>query len=215
MNSMKAEIEACLRTNLETGLDAYLASLGFIRRKNALTYSRKLAEAIQKIEVPVEIHPGDRPDSAAAVYPWLSVSIEAVEALALEMVGGDESLLSGLPGTTLRQPIEFTSAKAAHARWFVFQEDSVPGIVGGMKSFLEQWTAPFLDLYSTPAGVCSAYEKGDARVINDLAQKLRVAAAMVLCGRSTDALRVMDRWFGTPGLRKRYKRVFDYLGCET
>jgi hypothetical protein len=215
MNSMKAEIEACLRANLETGLDAYLVSLGFNRRKNTLIYSRELADAIQKIEVPVEIHPADRPDSAAAVYPWLSVSIDAVDKLALEMVGGDESLLSGLSGTTLRQPIEFTSAKAAHARWFVFQPDSVPVIVGEMKSFLEQWTVPFLDLYSTPAGICSAYDHSDARVINDLAQKLRVAAAMVLCGRAKDALGVMDRWFGKPGPRKRYQRVFDHLAAKT
>lgn len=215
MNSMKAEIEACLRANLETGLDAPLASLGFSRRTTGLSYSRRLADAAQKIEVAVEIHPADRPDSAAAIYPWLSVSIDAVEKLVLEMVGGDVSLLSGLPGGTLREPIEFTSAKAAHARWFVFQPDSVPGIVDEMKLFLQQWTLPFLDRYSTPADICEMYDRGDARVMNDLAQKLRVAAAMVLCGRTADAIGVMDRWFGKPGPRKRYQRVFDHLAANS
>lgn len=215
MKSMKTEIEACLRANLETGLDTFLAPLGFTRRKTSLIYVRELAEAVQKIEVAVEIHPADRLDSAAAVYPWLEVTIDAVEKLVLEMVDGDVSRLAGLPSGTLREPIEFTSAKAAHARWFVFQPDSVLGIVGEMKPFLQQWTLPFLDLYSTPIGICEAYDRGDTRVINDLAQKLRVAAAMVLCGRTADAISVMDKWFGKPGPRKRYQRVFDHLVAKS
>jgi hypothetical protein len=138
----------------------------------------------------------------------LEVSIDTVDKLALEMVGGDVSLLSGLPGSTLREPIEFTSAKAMHARWFIFQPDSVPGVVVEVRSFLQQWTLPFLDLYSTPAGICDAYDRGDARVVTS---NVRVVAAMVLCGRTADAIGVMERWFGKPGPRKRYKRVFDYL----
>ena len=212
---METEIKECLRANLERGLDAWLLQFGFIRRKSALVYARELAESVQKIEIAVEIHPKDRPDSAAAVYPWLEVSMAAVDKLALEMIGGDVALLPGLPGGTLKEPIEFASAKAAGARWFIFQSDSVPGIVGEMKSFLQQWTIPFLNLYSTPAGICEAYDRGDARVINDLAQKLRVAAAMVLCGRTADAIGVMDRWFGKPGPRKQYQRVFDYLTAKS
>ena len=211
MNSMKAEIIECLRANLESGLDPYLVSFGFTRRMNALFYSRELADAIQTIEIAVEIHPKDRPDSAAAVYPWLSVNIGTVETLALDMVGGDVSLLSGLEGNTLRQPVEFTSAKAAPARWFIFQPDSVPAVVREIKSFLEKWTVPFLNSYLTSAGICEEYDRNSARVINDLGQKLRVAAAMMLCGRTADAMRVMDRWFGKPGSRKRYQRVFDYI----
>jgi hypothetical protein len=83
-----------------------------------------------------------------------------------------------------------------------------------MKSFLQRWTLPFLDTYSAPRGICDAYERDDARVINDLSQKLRVVAAMVLCGRSDDAVGVMEKWFGKPGPRKRYQRVFDYLSAK-
>ena len=80
-----------------------------------------------------------------------------------------------------------------------------------MKSFLLQWTLAILNLCSTPAGICEVYDRGDGRVMNDLSQKLRVAAAMMICGRTRDALGVMERWFGKPSLRKRYERVFDYL----
>ncbi|HMN42681.1 MAG TPA: hypothetical protein PKE29_17710 [Phycisphaerales bacterium] len=211
MKSMENDIKECLRANLTSGLDAWLLEAGFTRRGNGLIYARELAESIQKIEVAVETHPKDRPDSAAAVYPWLEVSMAAVDQLALEMVGGDLSLLKGLPDITLREPIELTSAKAAHARWFIFQPDSVPGVVSEMRLFLQQWTIPFLNSYSTPAEMCLVYAHDDARVIT---QPIRVAAAMVLCGRTADAFGVMDRWFGKPGPRKQYQRVFDYLTAE-
>ncbi len=211
MKSMKAEIKECLCVNLEKELDSWLLQSGFARRKNTLVYTRELADARQRIEIAMEIHPADRPDSAAAVYPWLDISMDTVDKLVVEMIGGDLSLLPGLPGGTLREPIEFTSAKAAHARWFIFQPDSVPSVVREMKSFLQRWTLPFLDAYSTPRGICDAYERGDARVLNDLNQVLRVVAAMVLSGRNDDAVGAMEKWFGKPGPRKRYQRVFDYL----
>lgn len=208
---MRTEIKECLSANLETGLDDWLGQFGFVRRKNALVYVRELTEAVQRIEVAVEIHPADRTDSAAAVYPWLEVRMDAIEEMVMEMIGGDLSLLPGLPGSTLREPIEFTSAKAMSARWFIFQSDSVPGVVKNMRLFLQQWGLPFLDVYSTVRDICDAYDRSDARIMNDLAQALRVAAAMVLGGRTVDAMAVMERWFGKPGVRKRYQCVFDYL----
>jgi hypothetical protein len=211
MQSMKMEIKECLRANLERGLDSWLSQSGFARRKNTLVYSRTFSAAVQHIRLYIEIHPKDRPDSAAALYPWLDVSIDAVNKQVIEMIGGDLSLLPGLPDNTLKEPIEFTSAKAEHARWFIFQPDSVPGVVGEMKSFLQKWTLPFLDAYSTTQGICEAYVRGDARVLSDVAQKLRVAAAMKLCGRNDDAVGAMEKWFGRPGPRKQYQRVFDYL----
>jgi len=211
---MKDEIEACLCASLEKGLDPWLQSLGFKRRKNTLFYLRKRESAVQKIEVPVEIHPKDRPDSAAAVYPELEVRIQAVNALVMEMTDGDINLY-GHPSITLREPIAFTSgSKGLGARWFVFQPDSVPGIVSEIRLFLQLWTIPFLDRYSTPAHMCDAYDRADARVMHDLTNALRVAAAMVLCGRNADALGVMERWFGKPGPRRRYQRVFEYLGAR-
>lgn len=211
INSMKLEIEAALRHNLETSLDEAIALFEFDRRENALVYIRKLPGAVQKIEIAIEFHPADRPDSVAAIYPWLSVSIDAVEMLVFEMTGGHDALLVGPSGTTVRQPIEFTSAKEASGRWFIYQPDSIARIVAELRSFLELWTVPFLDLYSTPAGICRAYDQGDERVTNQSSQKIRVVAAMMLCGRTADALGVMERWFGRPGSRKRYQRVFEYL----
>lgn len=214
MTTMKTEILTCLRRNLETDLDAWLLQTRFGRRKNTLVYMRKLPEAIQKIELSVEIHPLDHPDAAAALYPFVEVRMAAVNALVMEMTGGDVEL-AGEEDFTLRQPVALTSGGSGlGGRWPIFQADSVPGVVNQAKSFLRKWTVPFLTLYSTPAGICEAYDRSDARVTNELDQKLRVVAAMVLCDRVADALGVMERCFGRPGPRRRYQSVFEYLASK-
>ncbi len=208
MTSMKTEIKGCLCANLDNGLDAWIIQSGFVRRKNTLVYARELTEAVQKIEVAIEIHPKDQPDAAAVVFPFVDVRMDAVNSLVMKMVNGDGSLI-GAPEITLREPIAFTSGnKGLGARWPIFQPDSVPEVVSELRSFLQRWTIPFLDSYKTPPGICEAYDRGDARVIT---HHLHVAAAMALCGRTADAVAVMERHFGRPGPRKRYQRVFDYL----
>ena len=134
-----------------------------------------------------------------------------MNALVMEMVGGDREL-SGAPDVTLWESIAFTSGnKGLGARWFIYQADSVPGVIGEMKEFLQKWTIPFLDRYTTPAEVCAAYDRDDGRICAGLPQPLRVVAAMLLCGRDADALQVMERWFGKLGPRRQYHRVFEYL----
>lgn len=211
MSSMKSEIKACVCESLSEGLDEQLASNDFSRRKNSLIYSRRLPKADQRIEVVIEIHPADCPNAAAAIYPWLEVSMDSVNSVAKEMVGSDETLLGGLPDTTMREPIEFTSPKGIGSRWFIYQPDSVPGVVSEMKCFLQQWGIPFLDYYTSPDAICDAYDRGDERVINDRTQKLRVVAAMVLLDRVGDAMKVAEKWFGKAGPRKQCRSVFSYL----
>lgn len=211
MSSMKSEIKACVSQWLGDELDEQLASNGFSRRKNALTYSRKLPKADQRIEVVIEIHPSDCPNAAAAIYPWLEVSMDSVNSVAKEMVDGDETLLGGGPDTTLREPIEFTSPKGIGSRWFIYQPDSVPGVISEMQCFLQQWGIPFLDYYISPDAICDAYDHGDERVINDRSYKIRVVAAMVLLNRVSDAMQVLEKWFGKSGPRRQYRSVFRYL----
>ena len=211
MSSMKSEIKACVCESLGLELDQQLALNGFARRKNSLIYSRSLPQADQRIEVAIEIHPADCPNAAAAVYPWLEVSMGAVNLLAKEMVDDNEMLLGGVPNTTLREPIEFTSPKGVGSRWFIYQSDSVPGIVLEMKWFLQQWAIPFLDYYTSPDAICDAYDRDDERVINDRFYKIRIAAALVLLNRVDDAMKVVEKWFGKAGPRKQYKSVFSYL----
>ncbi len=212
MNSQRSEIKACVCHWLDELVDEPFIATRFSRRKDSLAYSRKVGKATQKIGIMIEHHPKDAPDSAAAVYPQLEVRMNSVNSLVLEMVRGDHELLAGDPSITLQQPAAFTSGnKGLGARWFIYQPDSVSGAIAEMNLFLQHWTIPFLDCYATPADICGAYERGDKRVMRTLAYPLRVVAAMLLCGRDSDAMAVMEHHFGKLGPRRRYQRVFEYL----
>jgi hypothetical protein len=193
-------------------MDETLTASGFRRARNSVIYSRRIGEAVQKIDVAIQHRPKDHPNAAAAIYPILDVRMDSVNALVTEMVCGDPAL-GGRTDITLREPIEWTSVKAARARWFLYQPDSVPGVIAEMKVFLLKWTLPILDQYTTPAQMCDAYDRDDERVsgIAGVSQWLRVVAAMVLCGRWADAMAVMEHHFGRLGPRRQYECVFKYL----
>ncbi len=210
MSSQRAKIKACVCQSLEELVDEPLSPTGFRRRRGSLIYSRKIGEAVQRIDVVIQHRPRDQPNSAAAIYPDLEVRMDSLNLLVAEMVGGDTAL-GGAPDITLRAPIEWTSVKPARARWFLYQPDSVPGVVTEMKAFLQKWTIPILDRYTTPAEICDAYDRGSDRILGGLPEWLCVVAAMLLCSRSADAMAVMERHFGKLGPRRQYHRVFEYL----
>jgi hypothetical protein len=209
--TMKNEIKAHLVASMKALLDPYMLDHGFSRANGSLTYKRRLNGSTQKIDIDIQIHPKDRPESAAAVYPRMEISVPAVDAILDEMVGDDLSRLEGITAGMSRQPIAFTSEKAHTGRWFIFQPDSVPVVVEGIRSFVERWTMPFLDAYSTPQDIWAADEREDGRLARDRAQTIRVVAAALACGRRDDALQRMEKSFSAPGLRRRYQRVFDYI----
>jgi hypothetical protein len=209
--TMKDEIKATLIAGLEAILDPYMSGRGFARGKASLVYKREIHGSTQIIDIALQIHPKDRPDSAAAVYPQMEVLVPAVDQVLDEMVAGNLGLLEGVTGGTSRQPVAFTSERQHSGRWFIFQPDSVPGVVESIKNFIERWTIPFLDVYFRPQDILTADESGDGRLARDRAQTMRVVAAALACKRRGDALARMEKSFGAPGLRRRYQQVFDYI----
>lgn len=210
--TMKDEIKACLIVNLETRLDPYLFGRGFKRSKSSLIYKRQIMGAAQSIDLALQIHPKDRSDAAAAIYPRMEVLVPAVDEVLDELVQGNLGLLEGVTGGKSKQPIGFTSEKEHPGRWFIFQPDSVPGIVEDLRTFLERWTIPLLDTYATAEDIVAADERNDGRIPRDRAQILRTVAAALVSDRPDRALAVMERWFASPGLRRRYQQVFDFIG---
>lgn len=214
MKYTRTDVKARLREVLvKLDVDEYLAKYRFSRRKNSLVYSRALPEAIQKIDVSIGIHPRDRRDALADVYPWLEINMMSLEKPLLEMFAKEAALKSSNPTSTMRQPMGFTSAKADFGRWFIWRPDSTVDVVRDFVLFLDRWTLPFLNSYTNPSDMCAAYERKDIRVINTLEQALRVVAAMVLTNRFDDALAIMTHRFGKPGIRKGYESVFSYLNA--
>ncbi len=214
MSAETANIKREYSLKLAAQLNAVLESRGFFLRRRSLVYERILPESAQLLDFELEMRPADLKNCVAAVYPWLEVDVGQVKSIVLEMIGGDHALLTGVSGTTLRQPIEITAAKSDHARWFVHREDSINAVLHNLHIFLGNWVFPFLDTYTNAKDVCVSYDKADQRVLHDLSQALRVAAAMLIEHRAQDAMAVMNKWFGRPAARKRYRHVFDYIAAR-
>lgn len=208
---MKDEIKACLIASLERILDSHMRERGFARSKASLVYKRHLGDSTQIVDLALEIHPKDRRDAAAAIYPRMEVLVPSVDQLLDEIVGDNLGLLEGITGGRTKLPIGLTSEKNHTGRWYVFQPDSIPGVVEDLKAVLDRWTIPLLDAYATPEDILAADERNDARLPRDRAQVLRVVAAALANNRPDYALAVMGQWFDAPGLRRRYQRVFDYI----
>jgi len=208
---MKDEIRSCLIASMEATLDPYMIGQGFTRVGSILVYKRKLRESTQKIDVGLEVHPKDNPNAAAAVYPRMEILIPKVDDVLEDMVDDNLGLLEGVTGGLSRQPIGFTSQKEHPGRWYLYQPDSVPGVVDDIRGFIARWTMPLLDAYATPEDVIATDERDDGRLARDRAQMMRVVAAALVCNRRDYAQTLMEKRLGTAGVRRRYQQVFDYI----
>lgn len=213
--SMKVEIMACLISSLETTLDPYMVGHGFARRAKSLVYERKFQGSTQSVDVEVQIHPKDKPKAAAAVYPRMEVRVPAVDRMLKDMIGDNLGLMEGITKGLSSQPIDFTSQKAQLGRWYIYQPDSVPEVVQGIRSFMERWTMPFLDVYATPEDIVAADEREDGRIVADRAHIMRVVAAALVCNRKYYAEALMEKRLGALGARRRYQKVYDYIQRAT
>ena len=190
--TFKKKLKDCLIASFETSLDDLMAQHGFSRKERSLNYARKYRGATQKIETDPELGPRDSPHAAAAVYPYMHVTIPSIDRTLEEMIGEELGLLAGVTRGLSFQPIEITSQKSEEARWFVFQPDSVPDIVQNLGRFLMRWTLPFLDEFATAEDVVAAYDRADGRIIVDRAQLMRVVAAALVDGRIGYATELME-----------------------
>lgn len=204
----REQISAALRDLM----DPFFHSNGFDRAQNKMpVYRRNVGDALQTVELTVEMRPGDDALALAAIYPWLTVSMPEVDQLLGQMTADDVGLLPGVTHGILRQPIEFTSEKRASGRWYVYGIDNLPVISVLLSQFLNEWTLPFLSDYKFVTDILEADERKDGRVLRDRAQMLRVVAAAYLARGREAASTIMEGYFGSPGLRQRYQRVFEYL----
>lgn len=209
--ALKDEIRSSIRAALGDMMDNPMNDRGFYRSTRGLIYKRSIGRSEQRIEIQFSVHPRDNPSAAAAVYPMMEILIPDVDVMLRRMLSGDPALPEGITGGTSRQPIGFTSEKLHDGRWYLYQPDSVPGVVDEIWSFVARWTMPLLDTYTTVEEVISAYERNDGRLARDRAQALRVVAALLACGRIEYAKETMEKHFGAAGLRSRYQKVFDFV----
>ena len=77
--------------------------------------------------------------------------------------------------------------------------------------FFEEYTMPLLDNLTRDKDYLTLYENKDKRIIWDNNQFLYIASAYFNDHRLKEAIQVIEERFGKPGLRKRYKQVFDFI----
>lgn len=208
---MKSEIKLCVTESLQEHLDPYMEVKGFARGSNSLFYKRKLGSSAQKLDLRLEIHPKDQPNASAALYPFMQIDIPSVDDVLMDMIDDDLGLLEGVTAGVSRQPIGFTSSKADPGRWYIYQRDSVQEIIRKAREFIERWTMPVLDNYTSPEQVVAAEERGDDRLAQDRAQMMRVVAAALVIGRKDYAQEMLAKRLGAPGAQRRYQRVYEYV----
>jgi hypothetical protein len=213
--TLNSEVRACLIDSMSTVLDRPLEERGFTRPRSGLLYERVRDGATQTIDVSYDLHPKDNPSAAASVYPFMEVFVPPVDALLKDMIEGDLGLLAGVTRGTSWQPIEITSAKQAAGRWFLMQPDSAAAIMESIREFLDRWTLPLLDTYTSAESIVAAEQVNDARILRDRAQTIRVVAAALICGRKAYAQALLDKWLGAPVPRRRYRRIFEYVERAT
>lgn len=80
-----------------------------------------------------------------------------------------------------------------------------------MLAFLKEYTMPLLEQLTCEKDYLTLYENKDKRIIWDNNQFLYVASAFFNDHRLKEAIQVIEERFGKPGLRKRYKQVFDFI----
>ncbi|WP_267433017.1 hypothetical protein [Sphingomonas sp. GM_Shp_1] len=166
---------------------------------------------MQKVDLLLQIHLQDNPNATAAVYPWMEVLIPSVDAILAEMIGENLGLLEGVTGGASKHPIAFTAKRAHNSRWFIYQPDSVPDAINDIKNLIDRWTMPLLKECFSAEVFVAADQREDGRLARDRAQGMRVAAAALVSQRKDYAQAMMERWLGSPGTRRRYQQVYEYI----
>jgi hypothetical protein len=133
----------------------------------------------------------------------------AISKLAITLVKGDKMLLAGAPEIILNQPIEFTAQKDAHVRWFATGPTEFADACQSILAFLRQWVLPLFSELSTPEDLVRAYESSEVRIMKQRHWNIFVVAAYAELGLMDQARKVVEKHFGSPGMRSRYASLFE------
>ena len=109
---------------------------------------------------------------------------------------------------TIRQPIQIYSSSGI---FYLMDMNACESLKDQLLDFFEKNAIPLLNDVISEKDYLSLYENKDKRIIWDNNQFLYVASAYFNDHRLKEAIQVIEERFGKPGLRKRYKQVFDFI----
>lgn len=191
--------------SLVSELDFYFEERGFKRRKNGLIYVRKVGTTIQKIDMVFFSNPSYYQNVLAHIYPHMEILFPNVNSTA-KIFASKLIPEKWLDKFTIRQPIQIYS----NSEDFCLKDISnYECLKEEMLAFFKEYTMPLLEQLTCEKDYLALYENKDKRIIWDDNQFLYIASAYFNEHRLKEATQVIEKRFGKPGLRKRYKQVFD------
>jgi len=207
MRSIK-ERRADLLGTLDDVVDAVMLPRGFARRKGAITYSRRLARATQKIDFTPSYSPRFAPGAEVFLYPMYRLNMPEVQEVAFNLVGRDERMMT--PDITLNLPITFAAKPHFDAKgWYAYGPDDYPARGREIGEFIEKYLFDLLDDTSEPADLIEAHKVSDVRLRKDDRWHIKVAAAYLVGGDPEGALTVLEKRFRKPDTPKRFHVLFE------
>lgn len=209
-----AEIKNQILETLAESLDEPLKAVGFNRNRRSLVYVRNVNGAEHRITFVIHSYPKYQPGAEAHIYPAIQIGMPQVCEAALALVNGDMLLLANAPDMIVSQPAEFTAPQDKRQQWFTSGNEQFIAACESIKTFLFDWVLPFLSQVSTPADLVRIYETNDDRMMKLQHWHIRVAAAYQVLGKTDKAREVVQRHFGSLGLRRRYAPLFTSLAIE-
>ena len=193
--------------SLASELDFYFEERGFKRRKNGLIYVRKVGTTIKKIDMVFFSNPSYYQNVLAHIYPHMEILFPNVNSTA-KIFASKLIPEKWLDKFTIRQPIQIYS----NSEDFCLKDISnYECLKEEILAFLKEYTMPLLEQLTCEKDYLTLYENKDKRIIWDDNQFLYVASAYFNEHRLKEATQVIEKRFGKPGLRKRYKQVFDFI----
>jgi hypothetical protein len=195
-------------------LDPLLAAEGFRRTPNSLKYQRRLGDGTQHFDLVFDARPRYEPRALAHLLPQVRFVFPELNRRVLDMMG-EMPTLEGANGVTFSQQLQNAAPRHVRTgdatRWFIFDSVSARACVVSLREFVQQWTIPFLNTYSTVAALTEGYEQQDERLPHDRRFWLFIAAAYTLLEQPSKAMQVLESRFGKAGSRQEYANAFEHV----
>jgi len=193
-------------------MDRPLSRLSFHRHRRSTCYARKIERGMQRIDIVYTRSRKSDDASICHIQPIVLVELLAVNAIALEMVGSNESLLGTPKDVTLAIPLGFLGPERTFKSWRPLDDEDYRSQVAELAQYVEQYAVPFLNEYDDPKALVSGYANHDDRLVMALQPlAMRAIAAAVYCSQYDRARLFLETAFQSAGAARRYQCVFEYL----
>lgn len=203
-------VRACLEVLSTDHLAPVLEPAGFTVRAKAARWTRTRLGAIQRIEVFAEPPRGSvRGD--AIVDPYVDVELPDVNAAALELCGGDASLLADAPELTVRCQFGQVGPARRVLEWIPTGVDQWERVAREIALLAKRHVLPFLAEYSDARGLVKGHERADARLpLNDPMHLIHVAGAYLALGKPARARALIEKSLGHPEWEGEWRAVLKH-----